>query len=172
MPNQRFWNCGHCGYGPMAIKSHVHCVMCHKARDGYATYEATASNSPDDIPQPQARLSQYRSAQIVSGSRVTPSIPSLVGELFVGTAAPSSEHIQAFLPISFGPPRYWYCHACGDGPKNMSVEVACCSCGHKLCSYCKRRWYVTGYRVSSIILIHLQISANHEDSCRAGPDGL
>lgn len=33
------WFCGHCGFGPMMIETTEFCVVCHRQRDSYATYE-------------------------------------------------------------------------------------------------------------------------------------
>ena len=33
----------------------------------------------------------------------------------------------------------WYCHVCGDGPYNISINIACVCCGHSRCDHCAVR---------------------------------
>lgn len=39
------WYCGHCGYGPMDSATSLHCVICYRQKDMFATYPACTSST-------------------------------------------------------------------------------------------------------------------------------
>lgn len=51
------WFCGHCSYGPMMVETHEYCVICHRQRDSYATYENLGPSFTASLNQPELRSS-------------------------------------------------------------------------------------------------------------------
>lgn len=49
------WFCGHCGFGPMMIETTEFCVVCHRHRDSYATYEDLGPLLTASLNQPEPR---------------------------------------------------------------------------------------------------------------------
>lgn len=47
------WFCGHCSFGPMMIETTEFCVMCHRQRDSYATYENLRPPFTTSLNQPE-----------------------------------------------------------------------------------------------------------------------
>ncbi len=47
------WFCGHCSFGPMMIETTEFCVMCHRQRDSYATYENLRPPFTASLNQPE-----------------------------------------------------------------------------------------------------------------------
>ena len=148
MPSVWLWRCGHCGWEPMTKGLELHCGSCGRREDGYATYYI-ATNKASHCYRESTDLIGFQSNSII-GSHATSYPPETIGghtgsegyravireqTTRYNVSAPS----PVYQPFTYGPPQWWWCCQCKDGPKSTSHQPRCVICQHNACSYCTRK---------------------------------
>lgn len=103
-----YWFCGHCSFGPMMIETTEFCVVCHRHRDSYATYEDLRPPLTASLNQPEPR---YGAAHC--GNRILIAYQQSKPELGARGLAVQEKALT--------PTRCYCCH--GKKAKNIYINV-------------------------------------------------
>lgn len=108
------WFCGHCGFGPMTIGTTEFCVVCHRQRDSYATYEDLGPPFTASSNQPEAQFSAAHCGKGIS----------CVNRVLIAYQQPNPELGARRLAVqekTLTPTRWYCCH----GKKAINIYHCC-----------------------------------------------